>query len=89
LAVISLFLLFYIYAIKALTLSAPTKKGLAVFAMAVLLNEIVLGLQGIGALSYVVLPFANEILFGISLLLWGGIGTVLYYSSEPAKKAAV
>lgn len=89
LAIISLFLLFYIYATKAIALSSPIKKGLLIFAVAVLLNEIVLGLQGIGALSYVVIPYANEMLFCVSLLLFTGIGTVAYYSVQSEKESIV
>lgn len=84
LAVISLFLLFYIYTLKLFQFTPAAKIGLAVFATAVLLNEIVLGLQGIGALSYTVIPYANEWLFAIALLLFSAM-LALTLASEKTK----
>jgi hypothetical protein len=44
---------------------------LLIFASGVILNESVLAAQGIGALSFAVLPYANQLLFVIALVMWG------------------
>ena len=43
--------------------------GLKYFLLSVFLNEFLLGLMGIFSIKYVAIPFANEFLFGISLLI--------------------
>ncbi|UGS22443.1 hypothetical protein [Flavobacterium channae] len=73
LAIISLFLLFYIYANKFIVISKQTILGLILFSIGVVLNEVVLGIQGIASLSYTMIPFINEALFGIALLLFVSI----------------
>jgi len=89
LAVISLFLLFYVFGTGLIALRTSIKRGLALFATAVLLNEIVLGLQGVGALSYTVIPYSNEMLFGIAVLLLSGIGIVAVSSLNAPNKTEV
>ena len=73
LAIISLFLLLYIYANKFIVISKKTILGLILFSIGVVLNEVVLGVQGIASLSYTMIPFINEALFGIALLLFVSI----------------
>jgi hypothetical protein len=51
----------------------------------VLLNEIVLAAQGLAAFSYIPIPYVNEILFGIAILLFIGIGCVAYFSIKKVK----
>ena len=43
--------------------------GLKYFLLSVFLNEFLLGLMGIFSIKYVAIPFANEFLFGISVLI--------------------
>jgi hypothetical protein len=72
LAVISLFLLGYIFSEMHFKLSKITIAGLFIFAGAVILNEIVLMVQGVAAISYIAIPYVNEMLLGTALLLFTG-----------------
>ncbi|WP_188049552.1 hypothetical protein [Flavobacterium sp. GP15] len=85
LAVISLFLLFYIYAKHFIILNSKIKIGLIIFSLGVFFNELVLAVQGIASFSYTMIPYVNEILFGVALLLLLGIGLTAYYSFKQTK----
>lgn len=69
LAVISVFLLNYIYSFQLINNTKLTIIGLTLFAIGVFLNELVLAVQGIASFSYIPIPMANETLFFVSLLL--------------------
>lgn len=86
LAMISLFLLGYIYAERTLPLPSPVKTSVGLFSVGVVTNEIVLGIQGVGALGYVYIPYSNEILFGVSLILLAGISGTTYFTISASKK---
>lgn len=86
LAIISLYLLFYIYNNTLLPLSNSALQGLVVFFLGVLLNELVLGLQGVLSLAYIPIPYVNEILFGIALMLLSGIFLQIMAMKKDKKK---
>lgn len=73
LAIISLFLLFYIYVNDFIAVNKKTVLGLVLFSIGVVLNEVVLGIQGVASFSYTLIPFINEALFGIAILLFASI----------------
>lgn len=85
LAIISLFLLFYIYANHLIHFNKPIKIGVIIFSIGVLLNEIILAVQGIASFSYTIIPFANEMLFGSAIILVSGIGITAFYSIKKVK----
>lgn len=85
LGVITLFLLFYIYSNHLIQISKNIKYGVLVFTIGVLLNEIVLAVQGIASFSYTIIPFVNEILFGVAIILCIGIGVMARYSIKKVK----
>lgn len=85
LAVITLCLLFYIYANHLIFISKRIKIGLLLFTVGVLLNEIVLGVQGVASFSYTVIPYINEALFAVAILLLLGIGFTAYFSIKKVK----
>lgn len=85
LAMITLFVLFYIYANHLIVINKNIKNGMLLFSIGVLLNEIVLAVQGLAAFSYIPIPYVNEILFGIAILLFIGIGRVAYFSIKKTK----
>lgn len=72
LGVITLFLLGYLFSEMHFRLNKKTIAGIFIFAVAVILNEIVLMAQGVTAISYNTIPFANEMLLGTALLLFTG-----------------
>lgn len=69
LAIISVFLVSYFYIYKLIQINRLTTVALVLFVVGVYLNEIVLGIQGIASFSYTVVPKANEMLFGIAVLI--------------------
>ena len=85
LAIISLFLLFYIYANHLVFITKKIKYGIFLFSIGVLLNEIVLAVQGLASLSYTTIPYVNEILFGVAIVLFIGIGFTAYFSIKKVK----
>ncbi|HSN47528.1 MAG TPA: hypothetical protein VLR29_02090 [Flavobacterium sp.] len=85
LAIITLFILFYIYANHLIFISKKIKYGILLFSVGVLLNEIVLAVQGLASLSYTTIPYVNEILFGVAIILFIGIGFTAYFSIKKVK----
>lgn len=85
LAIISLFILFYVYANHLLSINKNIKHGIVLFSIGVLLNEIVLAVQGLASFSYIPIPYVNEILFGIAIILLIGIGITTYFSIKKTK----
>lgn len=64
-----LFLLAYLTDQPYFTLNKKAVFALKFFAITVFLNEFFLGIQGVASLSYTVIPYINEILLGVALLL--------------------
>ena len=85
LAIITMFLLFYIYANHLIFINKNIKYGILIFSIGVLLNEIVLGIQGLASLSYFTIPYVNEILYIIAIFLFIGIAIISFYSIKKAK----
>jgi hypothetical protein len=85
LAIMSLFVLFYIYANHLIIINKKIKYGMLLFSIGVLLNEIVLAVQGFASLSYTTIPYVNEILFGVAIILFIGIGFTAYFSIKKVK----
>ena len=85
LAVISLFLLFYIFATHLVRLNNSIKTGLIIFTVGVFLNEIILAVQGVAGFSYTRIPFVNEMLFGAAIVLVVGIGITALSSLRKVK----
>ena len=82
LAIISLFLLFYVYVNDFIAVNKKTILGLVLFSIGVVLNEVVLGIQGIASLSYTLIPYVNESLFGIAILLFTSVLWTTFYSKK-------
>lgn len=85
LAIITLFLLFYIYANHLVLINKNIKFGALLFSIGVILNEIALAVQGVASLSYTVIPYINEILFGVAIMLFIGIVITSFYSIKKVK----
>lgn len=78
LAIITLFLLFYIHATSFFSRFEKTVFGLILFSVGVLLNEIILAVQGIASFSYTMIPYINVLLFGAAAVLVAGSGFLVY-----------
>lgn len=73
LAITSVFLVTFIFSTGLLKPGLTSIAGLSVFISGVYANEILLGIQGIASFSYTAVPYANEILFGLSLIMVSGL----------------
>jgi len=73
LAFTSVFLISYSYFKGYIVPTHSAKFGIMLFVSAVFLNELVLATQGIASISYTMIPFVNEFLFGISILISFGL----------------
>ena len=87
LAIISLFLLFYMYANEKINCNTKTKLGVIIFSVGVLINELILAVQGIASFSYTLIPYVNELLLGAALVLVFGIGFTTFYTLDKIKIA--
>lgn len=86
LAIISGFLLTYLYTNELVHRSAKTMLFLVIFIVGVFLNELLLALQGIFSLEYILIPYANELLFVVALILLTGIGGIVYFNQKKFEK---
>lgn len=83
LAVISAFILAYLYTFKLISVNKLTSMAFTVFLIGIFLNELVLAVQGVAAFGYIVVKYVNETLFGVSLLLL--LGAILMVTSQRKK----
>lgn len=80
LAIISLFLLFYIFASSFFQLNNGIKNGLIIFSIGVFLNEFILAVQGMASFSYTLIPMVNELLFMAAFIIAIGVGIMLFFT---------
>lgn len=73
LAIITLFLLSYIIINPFFESSRKINFGIIIFTIGVVFNEIILGIQGIAAFSYTMIPKVNEMLLVAAIFLFIGI----------------
>lgn len=87
LAIISVFLLSYVYYYRLIKVSRLTTIALVLFVIGVYLNEIILGIQGIAAFSYTLVPFANGSLFFVALLILVSVALLLASQTRSKQEA--
>ncbi len=73
LGVITMFLLGFFIAEKQIALNPLTITGTGVFAGGIIINEILLMIQGIAAMTYTPVPLINELLLLAACVLFAGI----------------
>lgn len=73
LGVITLYLLGFFMHQQYISLSAGSVRAVKVFVSGIILNELLLMVQGIAAMTYTPLPYINELLLGAAILLFTGI----------------
>lgn len=89
LAIISVFLVSYVYYYRLIKVTRLTTIALLIFITGVYLNEIVLGIQGIASFSYTLVPYVNQILFFIALLILTGLVLLLTSQRKSKQEAQV
>jgi len=73
LAITSVFLITYLFANQFIINNIKAKAAIIIFTIGVLLNELILGIQGIASITYTVIPYTNYILLAVSVLIFVGI----------------
>lgn len=73
LAVTSIFILGYIVSFNLITISKLSLVGIFIFVGGIIINEILLMLQGVTGLTYNNIPNMNEMLLGAAIILFTGI----------------
>lgn len=84
LAIITVFIISYLHVFGFLRTSKQSKVAIVVFVIGVYLNELVLGVQGIASFSYTLIPYVNEILFGVAVLIL--LALIWLFSTQLGKK---
>lgn len=87
LAVISVFIIGYLYASGFIRDTKTVRIALVIFLSGVFLNEFVLAIQGIASFGYVVIPYVNGLLFTIALILL--FGSLILLLAKPIKDADI
>lgn len=82
LAVISIYLLTYIFSFEAITKRKNSKTALWVFVFGVFLNEFILMIQGVFSFSYTLVPFVNEALFVAAIIMFGSISALFIIQAK-------
>lgn len=73
LGVISIFLLGYILANQLIKIGRYTKMGSIVFIIGIIVNQMLLLVQGASAMNYIGIPYINESLFAAAILMFIGL----------------
>lgn len=84
LAIISVFLLGYLYTFGHLKKGTLMNVSVILFITGVFLNEAGLTLQGLASIAYIPIPHINQILFGFSLLILLGAIMMFVAQIKPA-----
>lgn len=83
LAVTSLFIIGYILAFELIPVTKKLITGIFVFVAGIIINELLLLIQSVAALSYTAIPFINVSLLIAAFILALGAGLMLYSSLKP------
>ena len=78
LAIISLSIIIYILSLSIFNINVWLKQGVILFASSIILNELLLMIQGVAALDYIIVPFINELLLLAAVFLFMSILLVNY-----------
>jgi hypothetical protein len=79
LAIISVFIINHISVTRLISNTKSALTGIIIFSCGVYLNELVLGIQGIASFSYFLIPYINQALFGVAIIIFCGL-SILFIS---------
>ncbi|MCF8451846.1 MAG: hypothetical protein K9G42_01510 [Pedobacter sp.] len=77
LGVTSIFILGYIVSFELININKQLITGIFIFVIGVVINELLLLVQGVAAFSYTSIPYINEMLLGAAIILLSGIAVML------------
>ncbi len=84
LGIITLFILGYMFASKAIVNSKNSIAGAGIFAAGIIINEVFLMTQGVAALDYTNIPFINEALLIAAIIMFAGL--LILVAAQKIKK---
>ncbi len=84
LVLISLFLIGALFHEGYIRISKWTIRSIITFCIGVFLNEFILMLQGITSFSYILIPYLNEALFGVSIILFLSLTSLIVFNKKTA-----
>ncbi|MDE3142914.1 MAG: hypothetical protein KGL19_02085, partial [Bacteroidota bacterium] len=73
LGVTSIFIIGYIVSKDILPVNTTFRKGIFVFVAGIIINEMLLMIQGVAGMGYVGIPFINELLLGAAIIMFSGL----------------
>lgn len=73
LGVITLFILGYVVINQYMHINKMAVRGIVIFIAGIILNELILFIQGTSAISYTSVPYTNEMLLGAAIVLFAGM----------------
>ena len=79
LGIITIFIINYCYTFQQIKINAGTRRGIIVFVTGIVLNELLLMIQGVADLYYTGVPGIQFLLLFASGILLCGIGIIVYY----------
>ncbi len=82
LAIVSIFLLSYLFSADIISLSGASKTGMIILVFGVYTTEIILAIQGIASFAYIMVPYTNEALLLMALVMFTGILTLTLSSKK-------
>jgi hypothetical protein len=84
LGVVTLFVIGYGMYSGVLSTGSKNKAGITLFVLGVVLNELCLMVQGVAYMRYIPLSYFNEILLGVTCLIFSGVFVINYPISKRA-----
>jgi hypothetical protein len=82
LAITSIFIIGYIVSFDLIAVTKKIKMGISIFVIGIILNEILLMLQGVAALSYNTVPYIDGLLLATAVVLFIGIFLMVISSKK-------
>ncbi|HRI33404.1 MAG TPA: hypothetical protein PLD02_06600 [Saprospiraceae bacterium] len=85
LAIISFFLIIYMFCFNVLSTFKYTISAISLFVFGIFFNESILLIQGVGAFTYTMIPYANEALFVTAILMFASLIFLLIIQLKKSK----
>ena len=73
LGVITLFLIGFMFAANFIAINKKATAGAGIFAAGIIINEVFLMTQGVGALDYINIPYINTALLVAAVIMFAGL----------------
>lgn len=82
LGVTTIFIIGYIISLRLITISKTIMSGTSIFVAGVIINELLLMVQGVAALNYQIVPYIQIMLFGAAVILMLGLAIMFVGSMK-------